>query len=152
MILFLIINSQINDKGIDVGGDYTNNISERQFRTLKATISRQLVNFGMAQLIVVLTIQTQTFYENKNLNRVHSTTYITISTNLSSSSSSSSSVSEIMDCKYDEEDQVFIVDGHRVLPLDLICSCESEEEDDDCEHIRYLLDMFEILIHLLIVS
>ena len=82
------------------------------FRTLKATISRQLVNFGMTQLIIVLTIQTQRFYENyKNFNRVHSTNYITISTNLSSSSSSSSSVSEIMDCKYDEEEKVFIVDG-----------------------------------------
>jgi len=66
LILILIINSQINDKGIDVRGHYTNNISEQQFRTLKATISKQLVNFGMAQLIVVLTIQTQRFYENKN--------------------------------------------------------------------------------------
>jgi len=34
-ILLLIINSQINDKGIDVGGDYTNNISERQFPDLE---------------------------------------------------------------------------------------------------------------------
>ena len=138
---FSLLNSQINDQGIEIE-HYTNNISERQFRTLKATISHQKVNFGIPQMVKLLTIDTQMFYEGKNLDNVHVTKFIQIGT--TPTSSSSSSTPEI-ECSYLEDEGIFEVDGHKVLAMDLICTCPAfeEAEDDHCEHIQYLLTKFE---------
>ena len=101
---------------------YTNNISERQFRTLKNRISRQKVNFGMAQLVKVLTTDTQEFYENKNEERANKATITEVPTSLQ----------EEKEIEYFENETgkgFFIVDGFHVDEFELKCSCQSQEEE-----------------------
>ena len=122
---------------------YTNNISERQFRTLKNRISRQKVNFGMAQLVKVLTTDTQDFYENKNEERANKVTVTEVKTSLK----------EEKKIEYFDDETgkgFFIVDGFHVDEFELRCTCQYQEDGEEeekkeidswyCTHIQYLLD------------
>ena len=111
--------SQINEQHLEIE-QYTNNVAERAFRTLKQTVAKGQTKFSNEEFIDSLTVETQLFFEGREEDKKYRKPRIYLKMKYEEEEEEEEIIHQ--PTSYYQESEI-LVDGHLVNLITLTCSC-----------------------------